>query len=323
MSTSATRKESIRIPSGEAAAYGPVGRSPWLDVDWRTHQRWVRVDGQTVNTIELGPESPGDAQPLVFVHGLSGCWCNWLEQLPVLAREHRVVTLDLPGFGSSPMPTEEISMAGYARLLDRLMGELGIDAAAVVGNSMGGFIAAELAIAFPQRVERLVLISAAGISTTQPLAGLNGHLAGVDPVPALVHVERILAMQAAWLASRSDTVARRPRLREATLGVVVRHPRSLPAPLAAEQLRGAGKPGFLQAFDSIVHYDVRQRLPEIACPTLIVWGDGDRLVNVRDADVFADLIPDSRKVIFEDTGHMAMLERPAAFNALLREFLDE
>jgi pimeloyl-ACP methyl ester carboxylesterase len=323
MSTSATGKSSIRIPSGEAAAYGPVGRSAWLDIDWRAHQRWVTVDGQTVNTIELGPQTPGETQPLVFVHGLSGCWCNWLEQIPALAREHRVVTLDLPGFGSSPMPPEKISISGYARLLDGLLGELGIDAAAVVGNSMGGFISAELAIAFPQRVERLVLVSAAGISTNQPLAGLNGRLAEVDPVPALVHVERVLAMQAAWLASRSDKVARRPRLREATLGVVVRHPRSLPAPLAAEQLRGAGKPGFLQAFDAIIHYEVRERLPEIACPTLIVWGDGDRLINVRDADVFADLIPDSRKVIFEDTGHMAMLERPAAFNALLRDFLAE
>jgi pimeloyl-ACP methyl ester carboxylesterase len=323
MGTRPAIQRSVRIPAGEAAAYGPVGRSAWLDIDWREHQRWVLVDGQPVNTIDLGPETPGDTQPLVFVHGLSGCWCNWLEQLPALAREHRVVTLDLPGFGSSPMPREKISISGYGRILDGLFAELGIDAAAVIGNSMGGFIASELAIAFPQRVERLVLISAAGISTSQPLAPVNGRLADVDPIPGLIRAERILAAQAAWLASHSDTVARRARLREATLGAVVRHPRSLPAPLAAEQLRGAGKPGFMQAFDSIIHYDVRQRLPEIACPTLIVWGEGDRLINVRDADVFADLIPDSRKVIFEDTGHMAMLERPAAFNALLRDFLAE
>ena len=57
------------------------------------------------------------------------------------------------------------------------------------------------------------------------------------------------------------------------------------------------------------------------CPTLIVWGEHDRLVSVRDADAFAELIPNSRKVVFADTGHMAMLERPAAFNALLEEFL--
>lgn len=318
-----TIPRSFTIPAGEAAAYGPVGRAPWLDVDWASHQRWLTVDGQLVNTIELGPETTRDVQPLVFVHGLSGCWENFLEQLPVMAREHRLVTLDLPGFGYSPMPSQKITISGYARLLDALLGQLGIDAAAVVGNSMGGFIAAELAITFPHRVERLVLVSAAGISTREPLAGISPRLATRSPIPVLTRSERILAGTAAWLASKSDTVARRERLRELTLATVVRHPGRLPAPLAAEQLRGAGKPGFLQAFEAIIDYDVEERLKEIACPTLIVWGDRDRLVNVRDADVFAALIPDSRKVIFEDTGHMAMLERPAAFNALLRDFLAE
>jgi pimeloyl-ACP methyl ester carboxylesterase len=298
-------------PEGGSRAYGPEGRSRWMDIDWRSHQRWSVVEGQAVNTIELG-EGP----PLVFVHGLSGSWQNWLEQLPVLADEHRVLALDLPGFGHSPMPEGEIAIAGYARLLDRLLGERGIDAAAVVGNSMGGFIAAELAISFPRRVERLVLVSAAGLSTyNEPRT--------VRALPALRRLERISAASAAWVAAKSDTVARRRRLREATMKLVVRHPELLPAPLAAEQVSGAGKPGFMQALDAVIGYDVRDRLPEIACPTLIVWGDSDRLIAVGDADVFEELIPDSRKVIFEDTGHMAMLERPAAFNALLRDFLAE
>jgi pimeloyl-ACP methyl ester carboxylesterase len=287
-----------------------------LDVDWRAHQRWVIVDGVPVNTIELGPERSDACQPLVFVHGLSGSWPNWLEQLPVLAQSHRVITLDLPGFGHSPMPREPISISGYARILDRLLDQLGIDAAAIVGNSMGGFIGAELAIAFPQRVERLVLVSAAGISTHQPRGSTRS-------VPAVRRLERILMASGAWTASKSDTVARRARLRDATLKVVVRHPSRLPAALAAEQLRGAGKPGFLQGLEAVLDYQIRERLGEIACPTLIVWGDGDRLINVRDADVFAELIPNSRKVIFQDTGHMAMLERPDAFNRLLGEFLGE
>jgi pimeloyl-ACP methyl ester carboxylesterase len=291
--------------------YGPSGPSAWLEVDWREHQRWVSVEGQPVNTIELG-----SGPPLVFVHGLSGSWPNWLEQLPAFAAERRVVALDLPGFGHSPMPRGEISIAGYARLLDGLLDQLGIDAAAVVGNSMGGFIASELAIAFPQRVERLVLVSAAGLSTyNEPRT--------TRALPSLRRIQRIVAGTTAWMATRSDTVARRPRLRDATLNLVVRHPSRLPAPLAAEQLRGAGKPGFVQALEAILDYDVRERLPEIACPTLIVWGDSDRLISVRDADLFEQLIPNSRKVVYADTGHMAMLERPAAFNALLAEFLSE
>jgi pimeloyl-ACP methyl ester carboxylesterase len=309
-------------PAPEHSTYGPGGRSRWLDVDWREHQRWLVIDGQPVNTIVLGPEDASGgadtSQPLVFVHGLSGSWQNWLEQLPLLAAEHRVVTLDLPGFGYSPMPAERISISGYARLLERLLDTLEIDAAAVVGNSMGGFIAAELAIAFPQRVERLVLISAAGISTT---AEALPHTARV--VPAVRRLERVLLATTASVAARSDTVARRARLREALLNVVVRHPGQLPAPLAAEQLRGAGKPGFVQGLEAVLDYNIRERLPEIACPTLIVWGDRDRLITVKDADVFAELIPNSRKIVFEDTGHMAMLERPAAFNALLKDFLTD
>jgi len=307
---------------GEPDAGVPHGRAPWLQVDWREHQRWLLVDGQPVNVIELGPQNGrGDAaeqgqahETVVFVHGLSGSWANWLEQLPVLAARHRVVAVDLPGFGHSPMPAEDISIAGYARLLDTLLGQLGIDAAAVVGNSMGGFIGAELAISFPQRVERLVLVSAAGLSTHNEPRTLRA-------MPALRRLNRVLAMSAAWLAAHSDGVERRPRLRAATLNLVVAHPSRLAAALAAEQVRGAGTPGFLQGLEAVIGYDIRDRLPQIACPTLIVWGARDRLISVRDAGVFEELIPNARKVVYEDTGHMAMLERPAEFNALLEAFL--
>ena len=298
---------------GDAASqpYGPVGRSAWLDVDWREHQRWVEVAGTAVNTIELG-EGP----PLVFVHGLSGSWPNWLEQLPVFARDRRVIAMDLPGFGHSPMPHERITISGYARILDGLLDALGVSAAAVVGNSMGGFVSTELAIAFPERVERLVLVSAAGISTYR-----HRDVERVEPY--LRRVAPIVAAYTGWTASRSDWVARRAGLRNMTLGLVTRHPGRLPAALAAEQLRGAGKPGFMQALKANIDYPISERLPEIACPTLIVWGAQDKVIPVSDASVFEELIPDSRKVIFEDTGHVAMIERPASFNKLLGEFLAE
>ncbi|HEX3692316.1 MAG TPA: alpha/beta hydrolase [Solirubrobacteraceae bacterium] len=289
--------------------YGPQGRSPWLDVDWAAHQRWVTVAGRPVNVIELG-EGP----PIVFVHGLSGSWPNWLEQLPVLAAEHRVIAMDLPGFGHSPMPNETITISLYARILDELLQTLGVSAATLVGNSMGGFVCTELAIAFPQRVERLVLVSAAGISTYR-------HKRAERLEPYLRRLAPMVATYTGWTAARSDWIARRASLRNFSLGFVTRHPSRLPAPLVAEQIRGAGKPGFMQALRANIDYPIRERLPEIACPTLIVWGDEDRVIPVSDASVFEELIPDSRKVVFEDTGHMAMLERPAAFNEMLAEFV--
>ena len=109
---------------------------------------------------------------------------------------------------------------------------------------------------------------------------------------ALQRLERILAAETAWMASKSDTVARRPRLRDATLRLVTRHPDRLPAALAAEQLRGSGKPGFMPGARSQPEYDFRERLQEIACPTLIVWGEDDRVVTARDAAVFSGTDPE-------------------------------
>jgi pimeloyl-ACP methyl ester carboxylesterase len=302
---------SVLPDSDRRQSYGPEGRSSWLDIDWRAHQRWVSVAGTPINTIDMG-EGPA----IVFVHGLSGSWPNWLEQLPVFAHDHRVIAMDLPGFGHSPMPREKITISAYARMLDELLEKLEVSAATVVGNSMGGFVSTELAIAFPQRVERLVLVSAAGISTYR-----HRDVERIEPY--LRRLAPMVAVYTGWTAARSDWIVRRRGLRNMTLGLVARHPGRLPAALAAEQLRGAGKPGFMQALQANIDYPIKERLPQIACPTLIVWGAEDKVIPVADASVFEELIPNSRKVIFEDTGHVAMLERPASFNELLGEFIAE
>jgi pimeloyl-ACP methyl ester carboxylesterase len=180
---------------------------------------------------------------------------------------------------------------------------------------MGGFIGAELAIAFPARVERLVLVSAAGLTVE--------HQRDERALAVLKTLDKRLAAYAGWLATRSDALSRRPRARRMIFGLVAHRPDLLPAPLVAEQIRGSGKPGFVPALDALTSYPIRDRLPEIACPTLIVWGTKDHLVPVRDADEFARLIPNARKVVWPQTGHMAMLERPEAFNRLLAAFLAE
>jgi pimeloyl-ACP methyl ester carboxylesterase len=296
--------------------YGPAGRSAWLDIDWRTYQRWVEVGGVPMNVIDIGPGA--DSGPahgtIVFVHGLSGSWQNWLENLPFFsAAGWRCIAMDLPGFGASPMPREKITISGYAAAIDELLSRLGVSRAVVVGNSMGGFIGLELAITFGTWVDRLVLVSAAGLTAESQRSVFR----------AVAPLGRALAMTSGWLASRSDELSRRPRSRKAMLSVVAAHPERLPAALASEQLRGAGKPGFIDAFDALTDYPIRERLPEIAAPTLVVWGQDDPLVPVRDAWKFGELIPNARVVVYEDTGHVAMFERPAAFNALVEEFLEE
>jgi pimeloyl-ACP methyl ester carboxylesterase len=297
-------------PIGDAA-YGPQGRSEWLDVDWREHLRWASLKHGTVNYVDMG-EGP----PLVFIHGLSGCWQNWLENIPFFARSHRVIAMDLPGFGCSPMPPQQITINGYAKVVDELLDSLGIERAVVVGNSMGGFIGAEMGIELATRVEKLVLVAAAGLTT----ADMHNDTA----LAVLRRIEFILAGGAVWAATKSDTLTSRRRLRKLLMLAVAAHPDRLPAPLTAEQVRGSGKPGFLDALEALGTYPLRDRLERIEMPVLVLWGEKDRLVPLRDADRFVDAIgANARKLVYADTGHVPMLERPARFNADIAAFIAE
>jgi pimeloyl-ACP methyl ester carboxylesterase len=304
---------------GADETYADGDDASWMDVDWCALQRPVELLGRRVNVLDTGPPPAGDGLrageadggvPLLFIHGWSSNWQSWLLNLPVFMRSRRCLALDLPGFGGSDMPAEPISIQGYARTVDAMCDALGVTRVAVVGNSMGGFVGAELALAFPTRVERLVLVSAAGLSITeiphQPLRAGAALFAAAQP----------------RLAGFEKTIARRPRLRRAAMQGVVRYPEKLSSALAHELILGSGKPGFLPALDALTSYDFRHRLPQIQVPVLIVWGENDILVPVDDAHRYERLIgANARRIVFADTGHVPMVERPSRFNELLSEFL--
>jgi pimeloyl-ACP methyl ester carboxylesterase len=105
------------------------------------------------------------------------------------------------------------------------------------------------------------------------------------------------------------------------LAYVFRHPSRIAPDLAYLTMTGTGKPGFFDALDALTDYDFRDRLDEVKVPVLLVWGEDDNLVPVGDADEFERLIPNARKVILKDTGHVPMLERPSTFNDLVVDFL--
>ena len=288
--------------------YADGDDSTWTTIDWPSLTRSVTLLGRRVNVVDTGGSGP----PLLFIHGLGGLWQNWLLNIPAFMDRFRVLAPDLPGFGGSEMPAGRISIQGLARVVDALCDRLEISGPIVVGNSMGGFIGAELALAFPTRVSKLVLISAAGISAENMWR---------EPVMA---VGRLMAVGAARTGVRQMPVVNRPRLRRAALQLVIRYPEKLSVPLASELVVGAGSRGFVGGLDAVLGYSFRDRLPEIEIPTLIVWGRNDILIPVEDAYEFQRLIgSNARLEIFDDTGHLAMLERPSRFNGLLDGFIAE
>ena len=309
---------SVRLAAGRAELPAPTpsdGPDPygdpdpeWLRVDWRRHRRQLEVVGARVNYVEMG-EGP----PLVFVHGLSGAWQNWLEQLPYFARSHRVIALDLPGFGGSPMPPWAISIPSYGRFLRDFLERIEVAECALVGNSMGGFIGTEVAISEAERVAKLVLVSAAGITWAR---------ARREPAAVVGRVGRA----AAPLALRLQLSGfKRPGLRDRSFRGVFHDPRSIRREMLWENIVPAlQSPGYYDALTTLVGYDIRHRLEEIERPTLIVWGRNDRVVPVPAALSYKRRIGDNAELeIFDETGHVPQIERPVRFNRTLEGFLTE
>lgn len=283
----------------------------WLRIDWADLVRMEEVEsdlGSTpVNYVELG-EGP----TVLMVHGLGGSWRNWLENIPYLARSHRVIALDLPGFGTSPLPEKQITIRSYGDFLVAFADRLGLGPdTALVGHSMGGFISTEAAIARPERFSSLVLVAAAGITYARMTSSQK------DMAQVIVKAMMPLA------SSSLERNFGRSRLRAAQFAGVFAHPTRI----SREMLWELGSyavdaPGLIQAAYALAGYDTRDRLPEITIPTLLIWGSKDLLVPVPAAFAYRRKIPRAELSLLDDTGHMIQMERPARFNDDVEEFVD-
>lgn len=239
-----------------------------------------------VGEYEIHSQDFGSGElPVILVHGLSGSSQWWYRNIPGLAAEHRVVVPDLIGFGRTRRPRLRLPpVAAVADVLARWMDARGIGRAHLVGHSMGGQLCIHLAARDPERVDRLVLVDAAGIP--RPLTPR--------------HLLRF-ALEISPLWRWGD-------------------PRFLP--VMARDALTAGPLTILQAISHIVRDDVRPLLPQVKAPTLIVWGERDSLVPLGDSWVMRQGIPDARLAVLRGASHNPMVDRPADFNRLLLRFLD-
>jgi pimeloyl-ACP methyl ester carboxylesterase len=287
--------------------------SAWLGIDWARHRKTIDVLGTPVNYAEMAPARDEQHRlAVVFVHGLGGCWQNWLENIPHFARHHRVLALDLPGFGDSPAPDWDVDVPAYGRLLLEFCDAVGVSDCAIVGNSMGGFIAAEAATAQPDRFEKVVLCSAAGVSTVQ-----------LKRRPTAM-VARMLAAGAPLVFRLQTSTFRRPNARARAFAAVFHRPDLIAPELLWEFYTGGNRATeFAEALTSLAGYDILDRLEDVEVPTLIVWGRQDHIVPPADALEFHRRLAHSQLEVFDKCGHVPMAERPVRFNRLLDEFLVE
>jgi pimeloyl-ACP methyl ester carboxylesterase len=283
----------------------------WLDIDWPAHTTTVEVsEGVVVSYVDIGT---GAEPALLLIHGLGGSWGAWLENIPVLARDRRVIAVDLPGFGDSPASPDTITIAAYARAMEGLCERLGLTSVVAIGSSLGGWISTELTLRAPDLVAGLILVDAAGIPPTR-LERMK-----------VVGMLRLADRMAPWGVKYRDSLIHNLRLRRRALGFAVAAPERLSAELVGTLLPTQPSPVFRAVLNAAVKsWSVSwcDLVGEITAPALVLWGACDAQLPLRHGEEWNRLLKRSRLVVVPDAGHLPMLEDPQLVNREIVAFVD-
>ena len=264
--------------------------------------REVRVEGTRIRYIETG-----HGIPVVLLHGLGASMYAWRKNLPpIAAAGFRVIAFDNRGFGYSDEPATGYDNESYVRLTVALLDSLHIPDAVLIGHSMGGAVAAQVAIEHPERVRGLVLIGSAGLGAREPIAL---RIAGWPLVGRVVVALRGRGMTARLLRA---TYADPEKVTEADVDQYY-------APTVQPEY-GRALRGVLREF----RFDGLQgRLEHVAAPTLVLWGEEDRLVPMALGRMMAIGIPGAAFLSVAHAGHSVQEEAPEEVNRLIVKFLRE
>jgi pimeloyl-ACP methyl ester carboxylesterase len=245
-------------------------------------------------------ELVGAGDPVVLIHGLGSSSRDWELQLPALADHYRVLTYDVRGHGASSKPRGPYRVTQFARDLALLLERLEHRPAHIVGISMGGMIAFQLAVDRPDLVRSLVIVNSGPALVPSTLAE---HLAVWSRI-AIAKLRGPNAMGAV-LAPRLFPSPDQERLRRQFI----------------ERWAENDKNAYYAALRAIVGWSVRDRVGEIRCPVLVMAADHD-YTPVSAKEAYLPLIAGATLKVIADSRHATPIERPEAFNAVLREFLD-
>jgi pimeloyl-ACP methyl ester carboxylesterase len=305
------------VPTRRDRRYTQVMAAQFPSFESRT----VTMDGLKIHYF-----CGGSGTPLVLVHGLgSSAAVEFYYNLEPLAARHRVLAIDLPGFGRSDKPALDYTIELFVKAVSDLMTSEGVERAAVIGVSMGGRVALGLALESPALVERLVLVDSLGVGAPRRVLSyrilltkglgeltLRGTARALRQMnPAIIrrfwgwYLRRPGGLQTIWSDERianHGTLLSTPEYRAAYLSAL----RSL---AGMRQLRGG-----------VV---VADRLSELRMPTLLIWGRHDHIFPASHAESAKRKLHNGRVEIFDDSGHTPQMEEPERFNRLVLDFLTE
>ena len=273
--------------------------------------RLVSLPSGRVFVADIGP-TDADATPVVLLHGLLVTHYAFRNVMGPLARDRRVLAIDLPGAGESDRPkpadADGYSIAWLADRIDEVLGELSVSKVDVVGHSFGGTLALWLAATRPERVRRLVVVDPVACEFDLPLVGRLALLPRVGPI-------------------LFESLYRQADLRRYLRGTVST-PELLDPTAVDVYWDRLGRSGGREAAHAMLG-DLRalaplhDRLGEITAPTLVVWGDQDKLLPLADGEQLVRTLPDATLHVVEGCGHAVPEEQPEALVQVVRAFLDE
>lgn len=258
--------------------------------------------GITGGSPRIAFDFAGRGEPVVFLHGVGGNRGNWSSQLPEFSRHFLSIAWDARGYGDSDDYNGSLDFADFSADLLRLYEHFGIDSAHIVGLSMGGNIALHFAVRYGTRVRSLVLC---------------------DTDRGMVHIpeserQTFLRLRRDPLLAGSDIADMAPALVE-----------SLASPNASDSAKRTlldsmllvHKESYIRSVEATLNFDIRHDLHRIACPTLVVVGELDRLTPVSEAKELCAAVAGARLVVIPGAGHVSNVEKPDAFNQVVLQFL--
>ena len=297
----------LLVVAGMAAVWAPDRSVDDLAPRWApAPSQFVLVDGMQVHLRDEGPRD--DPQPIVLLHGTSASLHTWDGWATVLRDKHRVIRVDMPGFGlTGPTPDGNYQMPLYSHFVVALMDTLKVQRAVLAGNSLGAYVAWKTAVDYPDRVSKLILVDAAGYAFTPASVPVGFKLAQIQMLSGLM--SNILPRSVIESSLRNvygDPSKITPELVDRYYELALRagNRKSLAARFAQN------KPG-----------EFESQIPQIKQPTLILWGGLDRLIPPENAQKFHYDIAGSSLVMFDTLGHVGHEEDPATTVAAAIAFL--